>query len=209
MAIRVCWKLHLSLNFLEMSYHSAIVDRIFTKFSIIVLQQPLAIYDTAFNKILYRKFKDWKDLLLNSVELVKISHCIQLDWSQQVFLGDEIRSEIWSSIRSLLCCYWSILSRFYFSPILLFSLCGIFCHRDPSIHATTLQVCCVSHFELLNEWTFEVLNFRMLDETCWNVGWKCKNENVGFHPTAEILPKILFHTNVKCWMKCWIHFRQP
>ena len=24
----------------------------------------------------------------------------------------------------------------------------------------------VLHFELLNEWTFELLNFRMLDETC-------------------------------------------
>ena len=33
----------------------------------------------------------------------------------------------------------------------------------------TTSVACgyVRHFELWSEWTFELLNFRMLDETCW------------------------------------------
>ena len=51
-----------SLNFLEMSTHSAFVDGTFTKAyairSTIALQQLLIIYDTEFNEIL---LKDWKD----------------------------------------------------------------------------------------------------------------------------------------------------
>ena len=51
-----------ALNFLEMSTHSAFVDGTFTKAyairSTIALQQLLIIYDTEFNEIL---LKDWKD----------------------------------------------------------------------------------------------------------------------------------------------------
>ena len=159
MAIRVCWKLHLSLNFLEMSYHSAIVDRIFTKFSVIVLQQPLAIYDTAFNKILYRKFKDWKDLLLNSVELVKISHCIQLDWSQQVFLGDEIRSEIWSSIlKSFVLLLKYPLSLLLFTHSLVFPLWDFLSSGSINSCNNTTSVLCQPFWiiEWMDFWSFEL-----------------------------------------------------
>ena len=54
---------------------------------------------------------------------------------------------------------------------------------------------------LLNFWTLE----------CWmkHVGWKCANENIGFHPTYEIPSKILSKTNIKCWMKCWMYLPRP
>ena len=51
------WKIPFSSDFLKMLSHLAFIDGTFTKADAIrstaALQQPLTIYDTAFNKILY------------------------------------------------------------------------------------------------------------------------------------------------------------
>ena len=122
----------------------------------------------------------------NSVESVQVSHRIWLDRSHQVFLGVKLGQKfepIWTQNPShpfctflwiqsdllfltLFWCCWSNSSHFSFSPIFLFPSVEFFVI---GIHQLMQHCKCgyVRHFKLLNEWTFELLNLTMLDETYW------------------------------------------
>ena len=157
----------------------------------------------------------------NSVESVQVSQRIQLNLSHQVFVGVKLEP-IWTQNPShpfwtflqilpdlissaLLWRCWSTPSRFSFSPISLFSLCGAFHHRNPSTYANSASVAVST---ILNYWMNKLLNFWTLE--CWmkHIAWKCANENIRFHPTSEIPSKILSNKNIKCWIKCWMHLRR-
>ena len=61
---------------------------------------------------------------------------------------------------------------------------------------------------ILSYWMNGLLNFWTLELWMRHVGMKCVNENIGFHMIPEIPYKVSSNTNIKRWMKCWMHLHR-